>query len=72
MKAVAHCKHHPECLDGRRERFLGGCDVRNAHAPIRLDGGEEVLDARKKLDRLAERLADLVGSCSQYTPLEKT
>jgi hypothetical protein len=35
-----------------QKKFLGGCDMRNEHAPIRLDGPEEVLDARKKLDRL--------------------
>lgn len=33
-------------------KALGGTDMRNEHAPIRLDGPEEVLSARKKLEAL--------------------
>lgn len=44
----------PEMRD--QKKFLGGCDVRDMLgrdcAPVRLDGPAEVLDARKKLDRL--------------------
>lgn len=35
-----------------KKRFLGGTDLREENAPRRIDGGEEVLDGRKKLDRL--------------------
>lgn len=49
----------PEMRD--QKKFLGGCDVRDMLgrdcAPVRLDGPEEVLDARKKLDRLKAGLA---------------
>mmetsp|Transcript_47174 Transcript_47174/g.102689 ORF Transcript_47174/g.102689 Transcript_47174/m.102689 type:complete len:277 (+) Transcript_47174:73-903(+) len=54
FQATPGCERgfHSDAEPEGKKRFLGGTDLREENAPKRIDGGEEVLDGRKKLDRL--------------------
>eukprot|EP00747_Dinoflagellata_sp_TGD_P166212 gnl/TRDRNA2_/TRDRNA2_188658_c0_seq1.p1 gnl/TRDRNA2_/TRDRNA2_188658_c0~~gnl/TRDRNA2_/TRDRNA2_188658_c0_seq1.p1 ORF type:complete len:169 (+),score=41.33 gnl/TRDRNA2_/TRDRNA2_188658_c0_seq1:59-565(+) len=55
---IPGCQRGKCSAEGAAKRHMGGCDVRNANAPVRLDD-EIPVDPRKKLDRLRAGLTGI-------------
>uniref|UniRef100_A0A6U6VAE5 CHORD domain-containing protein n=1 Tax=Zooxanthella nutricula TaxID=1333877 RepID=A0A6U6VAE5_9DINO len=55
---VPGCQRGHHSLEDPKKKVMGGCDVREANAPKRLDD-EVPVDPRKKLDRLRQGLESI-------------